>query len=284
MSSEPGVNDATRGAAGPAPVRGDAALLLRDVFKEYPGGVHALSHVSVEIQASERVAVVGPSGSGKTTMLTILGTLERPTSGEVLVAGRDTVHASDAELSGLRAHEIGFVFQGFHLQDGMNAVENVATGMLYTGAPLRARREAARVALARVGLGHRLTHKPQQLSGGERQRVAIARALAKQPIIILADEPTGNLDSKSGAEVLDLLHDLASDGATLVLITHDERIADTFPRQIQMRDGEIVGDERRAGARGSFPPIPGEIVGDERRAGARGSFPPIPGEIVGDEQ
>jgi putative ABC transport system ATP-binding protein len=261
MSSEPGVNDATPGVASSAPVPArsvpedaavrasgapdDAALLLRDVVKEYSGGVHALSHVSVEIPAGDRVAVVGPSGSGKTTMLTILGTLERPTSGEVLIAGRDTLHASDAELSGLRAHEIGFVFQGFHLQEGMNALDNVATGMLYTGVPLKARREAARVALARVGLGHRLTHKPTQLSGGERQRVAIARALAKQPIIILADEPTGNLDTKSGAEVLELLHELASEGATLVLITHDEHIADTFPRRILMRDGEIVGDEQR---------------------------------------
>jgi len=267
----------------PETVVGDAALLLRDVLKEYPGDVRALSHVSVEIRTGERVAVVGPSGSGKTTMLTVLGTLERPTSGEVIVAGHDTVHASDAELSGLRAHHIGFVFQGFHLQDGMSAVENVATGMLYTGVAQRARREAARAALARVGLGHRMTHKPPQLSGGERQRVAIARALAKQPIIILADEPTGNLDSKSGAEVLDLLHELASDGATLVLITHDERIADTFPRQIQMMDGEIVGDERRTGASGGARPIPGEIVGDERRTGASGGALPIPAEIVGDE-
>jgi putative ABC transport system ATP-binding protein len=263
---------------------GNAGLVLRDVLKDYPGDVRALSHVSVEIRTGERVAVVGPSGSGKTTMLTVLGTLERPTSGDVLVAGHDTAHASDAELSGLRAHHIGFVFQGFHLQEGMNALENVATGMLYTGMSLRARREAARVALARVGLGHRLTHKPPQLSGGERQRVAIARALAKQPIIILADEPTGNLDSKSGAEVLDLLHELASEGATLVLITHDERIADTFPRQIKMKDGEIVGDERRAGAGGSTPPIPGEIVGDERRTGASASVAPISAKTVGDQR
>jgi putative ABC transport system ATP-binding protein len=221
------------------------AMQLRDVVKEYPGGIQALRHVSVEIETGDQVAVVGPSGSGKTTMLTILGTLERPSSGEVKVAGRDTVHASDAELSGLRAHEIGFVFQGFHLQDGMTAVENVATGMLYTGAPIRERRQAARVALERVGLGHRLTHRPPQLSGGERQRVAIARALAKRPVIILADEPTGNLDSKSGAEVLTLLHQLAADGATLVLITHEENIAAGFPRRLLMRDGEIVGDERR---------------------------------------
>jgi putative ABC transport system ATP-binding protein len=222
----------------------DIALRLHEVSKEYQGGVHALRGVSVEIAGGERVAVIGPSGSGKTTMLTILGTLERPTSGQVEVAGRDAVKSSDGALAGLRAHQIGFVFQGFHLQDGMNAVDNVATGMLYTGAPLRERREAARAALERVGLGHRLTHKPTQLSGGERQRVAIARALAKGPAIILADEPTGNLDSKSGQEVIALLHELASEGATLALITHDEGIAATFPRRLHMRDGEILEDER----------------------------------------
>jgi putative ABC transport system ATP-binding protein len=223
----------------------DAALRLRDVAKEYSGGVHALRGVSLEVQAGDKVAVVGPSGSGKTTMLTVLGTLERPSSGEVEVAGRDVVKASDLALAGLRAHEIGFVFQGFHLQDSMTALDNVANGMLYTGAPASQRREAARAALERVGLGHRLTHRPQQLSGGERQRVAIARAIAKRPVIVLADEPTGNLDSKSGDEVIELLHGLASDGATLVLITHDDHIAAGFPRRVQMRDGEIVGDERR---------------------------------------
>jgi putative ABC transport system ATP-binding protein len=178
-------------------------------------------------------------------MLTVLGTLERPSAGAVEVAGRDVVAASDLELAGLRAHEIGFVFQGFHLQDTMTAVENVANGMLYTGAPARERREAARRALERVGLGHRLAHRPPQLSGGERQRVAIARAIAKRPVIILADEPTGNLDSTSGQEVIGLLHELAADGATLVLITHDRGIAEGFPRRLQMRDGEIVGDEWR---------------------------------------
>jgi putative ABC transport system ATP-binding protein len=227
------------------PVSNGVALRLRDVSKEYPGAVHALRGVSVEVGTGEQVAVVGPSGSGKTTMLTVLGTLERPTSGSVEVAGRDVVNASDPQLAGLRAHEIGFVFQGFHLQDSMTALDNVANGMLYTGAPARARRDAARAALERVGLGHRLTHRPPQLSGGERQRVAIARAIAKRPVIILADEPTGNLDSVSGQEVIALLHELAADGATLALITHDEHIAETFRRRLQMRDGEIVGDERR---------------------------------------
>jgi putative ABC transport system ATP-binding protein len=231
-------------------------LRLRDVTKEYRGGVHALRGVSVDIGAGDEVAVVGPSGSGKTTMLTVLGTLERPSTGAVEVAGRDVVEASDGELAGLRAHEIGFVFQDFHLQDAMTAVDNVATGMLYTGAPVRERREAARVALERVGLGHRLTHRPGQLSGGERQRVAIARAIAKRPVIVLADEPTGNLDSTSGQGVISLLHELAAEGATLVLITHDPGIAEGFARRIQMRDGEIVGDDRQAD-NGPGPDIPG---------------------------
>jgi putative ABC transport system ATP-binding protein len=231
--------------AGDATRPGGSSLRMREVVKRYPGGVDALRGVSIEIETGDQVAILGPSGSGKTTMLTILGTLERPTAGEVTVAGRDAVHASDAELSGLRAHEIGFVFQGFHLQEGMTAVDNVANGMLYTGAPLRERRAAARVALEEVGLGGRLDHRPKQLSGGERQRVAIARALAKRPTIILADEPTGNLDSRSGSEVISLLHQLAAGGATLMLITHDEEVAETFPRRIQMRDGELVGDERR---------------------------------------
>jgi putative ABC transport system ATP-binding protein len=221
-------------------------LHLHDVTKEYPGGVHALRGVSVHIGPGDQVAVVGPSGSGKTTMLTVLGTLERPSTGAVEVAGRDVVEASDVELAGLRAHEIGFVFQDFHLQDAMTAVDNVATGMLYTGAPGRERREAARAALERVGLGHRLTHRPPQLSGGERQRVAIARAIAKRPVIVLADEPTGNLDSHSGQGVISLLHELAAEGATLVLITHDQGIAEGFARRIQVRDGEIVGDDRAA--------------------------------------
>jgi putative ABC transport system ATP-binding protein len=162
----------------------------------------------------------------------------------VEVAGQDVARASDSSLARLRAHAIGFVFQEFHLQDSMTAVDNVANGMLYTGMPARARREAALAALDRVGLAHRLEHRPPQLSGGERQRVAIARAIAKRPLIVLADEPTGNLDSASGRGVLSLLHELAADGATLALITHDQQIAESFPRRVAMRDGEIVGDER----------------------------------------
>lgn len=246
MNAELERSGGQEGASMPAaqPRLGPATLALDHVTKEYPGGVVAVRDVTLEIPDRDQVAVLGPSGSGKTTMLTILGTLERPTSGEVHVAGCDVMRASDAELAGLRAHEIGFVFQTFHLQDTMSALENVSTGLLYTGASARVRREAARAALARVGLGHRLDHRPPQLSGGERQRVAIARALAKRPTIILADEPTGNLDSKSGGEVVDLLHELASDGAALVLITHDASIAASFGRQVRMHDGEIVGDER----------------------------------------
>jgi putative ABC transport system ATP-binding protein len=221
------------------------ASSLEAVTKEYPGGVVALRELTIEVPEGEQLAVVGPSGSGKTTLLTVMGTLERPTRGGVHVTGYDVAQASDRELAGLRAHALGFVFQGFHLQESVTAVDNVALGLLYTGQPLRARREAARDALERVGLGHRLTHRPPMLSGGERQRVAIARAIVKRPLLILADEPTGNLDSKASAEVVALLHGLASDGATLVLITHDENIAEGFSRRILMRDGEIVSDERQ---------------------------------------
>ena len=222
-----------------------AALSLDAVSKQYPGDVFALREVSLEVADGEKVAIVGPSGSGKTTMLTILGTLERATRGEVNVAGHAFARASDLDLAGLRAYDIGFVFQAFHLQETLSAVDNVALGILYTGQPLSQRRQAARAALERVGLEHRLTHRPPMMSGGERQRVAIARAIAKRPAIILADEPTGNLDSKAGGEVIELLHELARDGATLVLITHEDAIAAGFPRRIEMRDGEIVSDERR---------------------------------------
>ena len=226
-------------------LEGRAAVRLNRVVKEYPGGVTALRGVSVEIADGEQVAIVGPSGSGKTTMLTIMGTLERPSAGGVEVAAVKVPDASDVQLAGLRAHDIGFVFQAFHLRDTLSALDNVALGMLYIGLPLRQRREIAREALERVGLAHRLRNRPNQLSGGERQRVAIARAIAKRPRIVFADEPTGNLDSKSGAGVLELLHGLGEDGATVVLITHDAQVAAGFPRQLQMHDGELIADERR---------------------------------------
>jgi len=222
-----------------------SAIRLDAVSKRYPGGVVALDGVSVEIADRERVAIVGPSGSGKTTMLTIMGTLERPSAGHVRVAGRDLDGASDDQLAALRAYRLGFVFQTFHLQESLSALENVAGGLLYTGAPARRRREAAREALTHVGLAKRTSHRPSQLSGGERQRVAIARAIVKRPRLVLADEPTGNLDSASGAGVVQLLHELAADGATLVLITHDEQVAAYFPRRLHMRDGQIVDDECR---------------------------------------
>jgi putative ABC transport system ATP-binding protein len=221
------------------------ALALDAVSKEYAGEVRALRGVSLEVGQGEAVAVVGPSGSGKTTLLTIMGTLERPSQGHVRLAGRELGRASDRELAGLRAHAIGFVFQDFHLQDSLTALDNVALGMLYTGRRLSERRGAAREALARVGLSHRFEHRPPMLSGGERQRVAIARAIVKRPPVLLADEPTGNLDSKTGHDVIELLHQLASEGATLVLITHEESIAAGFHRRIQMRDGQIVSDERQ---------------------------------------
>lgn len=222
------------------------SVRLDHVFKQYPGDVTALRDVSVEIPDGDQVAVVGPSGSGKTTMLTILGTLERPTTGEVHVAGHEVGKASDGELAGLRAHRIGFVFQAFHLQEAMSAVDNVANGMLYMGTPIRQRREAARAALERVGLGHRLNFKPKQLSGGERQRVAIARALAKRPAIILADEPTGNLDLKTGQEIIDLLRSLNEErGVTIISATHDHKMLDVSDRIFHIRDGQLALVETR---------------------------------------
>jgi putative ABC transport system ATP-binding protein len=221
------------------------ALELIDVVKEYPGEppVRALDGVSLEVHNGELTAIVGPSGSGKSTLLHIIGTLDRPSTGIVRVAGIDTSQMSDRQLSGVRSHLIGFVFQSFFLLEGMTAIDNVANGLLYRGRSQADRRDAAAEALRRVGLGQRLTHTPNQMSGGERQRVAIARAIVNRPSIVLADEPTGNLDSRSGGAVMELIRELHAEGRTIVIITHDRELAASLPRRISMLDGSIESIE-----------------------------------------
>jgi putative ABC transport system ATP-binding protein len=219
---------------------GHPVIQLIEVTKIYPGGVTALQSVDLVVDYGELLAIVGPSGSGKSTMLHQIGTLDRPSQGTVRIDGHDVASLSDRQLSALRAQRIGFVFQQFHLAPGRDALGNVADGLLYYGVPKKERERRAKAALVRVGLGDRLTHRPHQLSGGERQRVAIARAVAGDPSLLLADEPTGNLDSVSGAGVMTLLRELNEAGTTILVITHDREIANSLPRQVPMRDGQVV--------------------------------------------
>jgi len=223
-----------------------AVLELRSVGKTYPPptAITALANVDLTVGLGETVSITGPSGSGKSTLLNVLGTLERPSTGTVRIGGTDTSTISDRQLSGLRAWRIGFVFQEFHLLEHLTVLDNVATGLIYRGLSVRSRREAAASALRRVGLGSRVTHRPSRLSGGERQRAAIARAIAGEPQIILADEPTGNLDSATGAEIIRLIAGLAGPRTTVIVITHDIAVAAVMRRDVRLHDGRIVRDTR----------------------------------------
>ena len=234
-------------------------LELETVTKVYPAQppVMALRAVSLSVAAGELVAVVGPSGSGKSTLLHLMGTLDRPSSGTVRVTGLDVAALSDRDLAAMRATRIGFVFQQYFLAEHQSVLDNVADALLYAGVGLAGRREQAAAALKRVGLGHKLTARPTQLSGGERQRVATARAVVGQPAVVLADEPTGNLDQATGATILDLLGQLNEAGATIVVVTHNQLVADRMGRQVEMLDGQIISDSAAGRATGWPRPAEG---------------------------
>lgn len=225
------------------------ALELTDITKSYPGTppVHALRGVSLAVDAGELVGIVGPSGSGKSTLLHVMGTLDRPTTGEVRIAGHPTASLSERRISGIRSHLIGFVFQQFFLMPGMSVLDNVAAGLLYNGISPQERLVRSAEALMRVGLAHRLQHHENELSGGERQRVAIARALVNDPAIVLADEPTGNLDTQTSQSIMDLLNEINDAGSTIVVITHDVELAESLPRRVRLQDGLVVSDTRTEG-------------------------------------
>ncbi len=247
-------------------------IALREVTRSYgTPPVTALSGISLEVTAGEYVAIVGASGSGKSTLLNLMGTLDRPSSGSVEIAGIATGELSDTELSALRGQYIGFVFQQFHLREGVTALDNVADGLLYLGVPRRERVRRATAVLERVGLGHRLHHHPHQLSGGERQRVAIARAVVGDPPLLLADEPTGNLDSRASASIVALLDELHRGGTSIVVITHDPQLAAQLPRAITISDGAVVSDTGTplaAAAPAAAPAAPAPAAASQQQGGA----------------